>query len=275
MKDDSMGRLSKALERRKYEEPARIAAAQALPNTKQLFAEVGPVEDPIAGNLTQARLNPDVMYKNHVITRDIDPVIQTAYKMLRTRILQRMRANIWQTIAVTSAAQGDGKSISSINLAISLAGDVNHNVCLVDLDLRHSSVANYLGLKPKLGISDCLERQVPVEDVLVKTDIDRLVILPNVRTVTHSSELISSPKMHEIAAKLASDPARIVVYDMPPLLAADDMLAFEPIVDSILLVVAEGRTRRTDTMKAFELLESSNVIGTVLNRSDERTAAYY
>ncbi len=81
--------------------------------------------------------------------------------------------------------------------------------------------------------------------------------------------------MHEIAAKLASDPARIVVYDMPPLLAADDMLAFEPIVDSILLVVAEGTTRRTDTMKAFELLESSNVIGTVLNRSDERTAAYY
>ncbi|MDH3267126.1 MAG: CpsD/CapB family tyrosine-protein kinase [Gammaproteobacteria bacterium] len=270
-----MGRLSKALERRKYDEPARIAAAQAVPNTKHLFAEVGPVEDPIAGNLTQARLSPDVMYRNHIITRDIDPVIQTAYKMLRTRILQRMRTNMWQTIAVTSAAQGDGKSISSINLAISLAGDVNHNVCLVDLDLRHSSVANYLGLKPKLGISDCLERKVPVEDALVKTDIDRLVILPNVRTVTHSSELISSPKMHEIAAKLASDPARIVVYDMPPLLAADDMLAFEPIVDSILLVVAEGTTRRTDTMKAFELLEDSNVIGTVLNRSDERTAAYY
>ena len=270
-----MGRLDKALERIKHEEPARIGTGSAGPNTKRLFTKIGPVEDPIAGNLAQATLNPDVMYKNHIITNKIDPVIQTAYKMLRTRILQRMRANMWQTIAVTSAAQGDGKSISSLNLAISLAGDVNHNVCLVDLDLRHSSVANYLGLKPKHGISDCLERQVPVEEVLIRTDIDRLVVLPNVRTVTHSSELISSPKMHEIAAKLASDPARIVVYDMPPLLAADDMLAFEPIVDSILLVVAEGTTRRTDTMKAFELLESSNVIGTVLNRSDERTAAYY
>ena len=270
-----MGRLSKAIERRRQEEPARIAAGQVESNTKHLFAEVGPVEDPIAGNLTQARLSPDAMYRNHIITRDIDPVIHTAYKMLRTRILQRMRANMWQTIAVTSAAQGDGKSISSINLAISLAGDVNHNVCLVDLDLRHSSVASYLGLKPKLGISDCLEKQVPVEDALIMTDIDRLVVLPNVRTVTHSSELISSPKMREIAAKLASDPTRIVVYDMPPLLAADDMLAFEPIVDSILLIAAEGITRRTDTMKAFELLEDANVIGTVLNRSDERTAAYY
>lgn len=270
-----MGRLDKALERIKHEEPARIGAGSAGPNTKRLFSKVGPVEDPIAGDLTPAKVHPDVMYRNHVITSKIDPVIQTAYKMLRTRILQRMRANMWRTIAVTSAAQGDGKSISSLNLAISLAGDVNHNVCLVDLDLRHSSIANYLGLKPKHGISDCLERQVPVEEALLRTNIDRLVVLPNVRTVTHSSELISSPRMHEVAAKLASDPARIVVYDMPPLLAADDMLAFEPIVDSILLVVAEGRTRRTDTMKAFELLESSNVIGTLLNRSDERTAAYY
>ena len=103
------------------------------------------------------------MYRNHIITPRIEPVVQTAYKMLRTRILQRMRANMWQTIAVTSATQGDGKSISSVNLAISLAGDVNHNVCLVDLDLRHSSIASYLGLTPKLGVSDCLERQIPVE----------------------------------------------------------------------------------------------------------------
>ena len=270
-----MGRLNKALERIKHDEPAQIGATKPGPNTKRLFSIVGQVDDPIAGSLSQAKVNRNVMYRNHVITSEIEPVVQTAYKMLRTRTLQRMRANMWQTIAVTSATQGDGKSVTSINLAMSLAGDVNHNVCLVDLDLRHSSISDYLGLKPKLGISDCLERQVPVEQALIKTDIDRLVILPNVRTVTHSSELISSPKMYEIAAKLASDPTRIVVYDMPPLLAADDMLAFEPIVDSILLVVAEGATRRTDTMKAFELLENSNVIGTVLNRSDERTAAYY
>jgi capsular exopolysaccharide synthesis family protein len=270
-----MDRLNKAMERMKREEPAQIGAARPGPNTKRLLSIVGQVDDPMAGKLPRAKLNPAVMYRNHVITSKIDPVVQTAYKMLRTRILQRMRSNMWQTIAITSAAQGDGKSVSSINLALSLAGDVNHNVCLVDLDLRHSSIANYLGLKPKVGISDCLARRVPVEEALIKTDIDRLVVLPNVRTVTHSSEMISSPQMYEIAAKLASDPTRIVVYDMPPLLAADDMLAFEPIVDAILLVVAEGTTRRTDTRKAFELLEDSNVIGTVLNRSDERTAAYY
>ncbi|NIO40136.1 MAG: hypothetical protein GTO41_08040, partial [Burkholderiales bacterium] len=111
-----MGRLNRALERIKHDDPAQIGAARPSPNTKRLHSIVGEVEDPIAGDLVQASVNPQVMYRNHVITRDIDPVIQTAYKMLRTRILQRMRANMWQTIALTSAAQGDGKSVSSINL---------------------------------------------------------------------------------------------------------------------------------------------------------------
>ena len=195
--------------------------------------------------------------------------------MLRTRTLQRMRSNDWQVLAITSATQGDGKSITSINLAISLAGDVNHNVCLADLDLRHSSISQYLGLTPKVGVSDCLANNVPVEQALLRTNIDRLVVLPNVRNVEDSSELISSPAMADLAAQLTSDPKRIVIYDMPPLLAADDMLAFQRFTDALLLVVSEGTTKRTDALKALELLDNVNLIGVVLNRSDQKTAAYY
>lgn len=270
-----MGRLNKALERIKSDETTKFGAGDKTPAARRIYAPNDPVDDPITDNIIKVRLDPDVLYNNHIITPYIDPIVHTSYKMLRTRILQRMRANGWRTLAITSATQGDGKSVSSINLAISLAGDVNYNVCLVDLDLRHSSLANYLGLRPKFGVSDCLERKVPAEQVLLRTDIDRLVVMPNVRTVVQSSELISSPAMYDLATQLVSDPDRIVIYDMPPLLAADDMLAFEQIPDAILLVVAEGSTRRTDTMKSCELLENSNLIGTVLNRSDERTAAYY
>jgi Mrp family chromosome partitioning ATPase len=269
-----MGRLDKALERIRSNEAA-LAPNGSRSAPRRMPTDIGPIEDPLGKPLRQVTLDRDLLAANHVLSPDIDPVIHTAYKMLRTRVLQRMRANNWQALAVTSATQGDGKSVTALNLAISLAGDVNHDVCLVDLDLRHSSVANYLGLEPKYGVTDCLENQVPVEEVLLKTDIDRLFVMPNLRTSVHSSELISSPAMYEISAMLACDPNRIVVYDMPPLLAADDMLAFEPVIDAILLVVAEGSTRRTDTLKAFELLEHANVIGTVLNRSDERTAAYY
>ncbi|NIP24146.1 MAG: AAA family ATPase [Phycisphaerae bacterium] len=186
-----------------------------------------------------------------------------------------MNANGWRQIAVTSASQGDGKTVTAINLAISLAGDVNHEVCLVDLDLRRSSIADYLGIKINKGVSDCLARSVPLEDVLLKTPYERLTLLPNLRPEIHSSELLNSPEMRTLASMLAIDSHRIVVYDMPPLLAADDMLAFEAIVDATLFVVAEGKTSRTEVIKACELLEGSNLIGTVLNRSDEKTASYY
>jgi capsular exopolysaccharide synthesis family protein len=270
-----MGRLDRALERIRTQEATRSGGDNSPQRHRRSASYVDPANDPIAGSLTNVRLNEEVLEDNHILNPGINPTVKTAYKMLRTRTLQRMRSNDWQVLAITSATQGDGKSITAINLAISLAGDVNHNVCLVDLDLRHSSVANYLGLRPKVGVSDCLARNVPVEDALLRTNIDRLVVLPNVRNIEHSSELISSPAMADLAAHLASDSNRIVIYDLPPLLAADDMLAFERFTDALLLVVSEGMTRRTDALKALELLENVNLIGVVLNRSDEKTAAYY
>lgn len=232
-------------------------------------------EDPITAGIRNVKLDRNLLARNRVITDEIDPSVRTAYKMLRTRVLQRMRAHGWRSLAVTSATQGDGKSLTAINLAISIAGDVNHNICLVDLDLRHSSIANYLGLKAKVGVSDCLSRQVTADQIFIRPDIERLVVAPNVRQVAHSSEMLSSPAMYELNEMLISDPNRIVIYDTPPLLSADDMLAFEPVTDAILLVVSEGKTSRTDSVKAYELLENVNVIGTVLNRSDEKTASYY
>ena len=223
----------------------------------------------------KVKFNDELLYRNRIITSNMDPSAQTSYKMLRTRILQRMKSNGWRNLAVTSAAQGDGKTVTAINLALSLAGDVNHQICLVDMDLRHSSITDYLGLTIKNGISDCLQRDLPLSEAILGTDLERLLILPNIRTVTNSSEILSSPKMHNIAQQLGHGKNRIVVYDMPPVLAADDMLAFAPIVDAILLVVAEGKTVRTDVMRAYELLEDLDIIGTVLNRSDERTASYY
>jgi len=271
-----MGRLNKALERIKIRESENLPSTgrNAIRQTRSLVS-ARDHDDPITDKSRKIKLDREILTGNHIITDAIDPAVRTAYKMLRTRLLQRLRANGWRSIAVTSAAQGDGKSLTAINLAISLAGDVNHNVCLVDLDLHHSSIARYLGLNPKTGVSDYLSNKATAESIFIRPDIERLVIAPNVRQVTHSSELLSSPPMYELNEMLLSDPNRIVIYDLPPLLSADDMLAFEPITDAILLVISERATSRTDSVKACELLENLNVVGTVLNRSDERTASYY
>ena len=81
--------------------------------------------------------------------------------------------------------------------------------------------------------------------------------------------------MQELSRNLKQDASRIVIYDMPPVLAADDMLAFAPNIDAVLFVAAQGNTVRTDVVKAYELLENVHIIGTVFNHSDEKTAAYY
>lgn len=270
-----MGRIEKALERMKSQNsgqpmPASTAAVNLGPGKTGKFDKID------TSSIAHAVLDPGWLLENRIITDDTDPSVRTAYKMLRTRLLQRMRANGWQSLAVTSATPGDGKTLTAINLAISLAGDVNHDVCLVDLDLRHSSVARYLGMELDRGTSDCLRRKLSLEEALVRPNIERLVVLPNSQIETQSSELLSSPRMHEIAQRLVlNDPGKIVVYDLPPILSADDMLAFAPFTDAVLFVVSERSTRRTDVLKARELLENLNLIGTVLNRSDEKTASYY
>lgn len=268
-----MGRLERALERMKHNEGDLSPQHRRMPATTR-----APVRGAgtIGANVSVTQLDRDVLMRHRVLNESTDAGVRTAYKMLRTRVLQRMRSNGWQSLAVTSAMPSDGKTLTAINLAISLAGDVNHNVCLVDLDLRHSSVARCLGLEASVGASDCLRREATLDEAMVKPDIDRLLLLPNLHTESNSSELISSPEMNEIAQKLVlDDPQRIVVYDMPPVLAADDMLAFAPFVDAVLFVVSEGETRQTDVMKARELLESVNILGTVLNQSDVKTASYY
>lgn len=274
-----MGRLEKALERMKSEGSKGIPVVPRQPIQKPASkpVQVAHAQDkPIGSSIQQVTLDTHLLHENHVITDGSDSTVTTAYKMLRTRILQRMQANNWQSLAITSASPGDGKTLTAINLAISLAGDVNHSVCLVDLDLRHSSVARYMGLQAKHGTSDCLRRGLPIEEALIKPNIDRLMILPNTQIESHSSELLSSPEMYSMAQRwVLDDPGRLIIYDMPPLLAADDMLAFAPFIDAVLMVVSEQKTLRTDVIKSRELLENTNVIGTVLNCSDERTAAYY
>jgi len=271
-----MSRLNKALDRIKTKGVPERQRVQPLKSHRRERSLNGiQIEDPISKSIRNVVLAEETLNDNHLISALIDPTVRTSYKMLRTRILQIMQANNWQSIAVTSASQGDGKTVTAINLAISMAGDVNHNVCLVDLDLRHSSVSRYLDIEVDVGISDCLTKDLPLEQAMIRPNIDRLVVLPNARMETHSSELLSSPKMHVICEQLSADPSRIIIYDMPPILAADDMLAFKDNTDAILFVVSEGVTSRMDALRARELMEDLNVVGTVLNRSDEKTASYY
>ena len=203
--------------------------------------------------------------------------VADAYKILRTQILHRMRAKSRRTLAITSPGIGDGKTTTSINLAISLARDVNQTVLLIDFDLKRPSIGRYFMGRDSLGLIDCLTGDVELADVLVNPGIERLVILPGGKRIRHSSELLSSPRVVQLVDELKSRyEDRLILFDMPPLFAGDDVIAFLPYVDAVMLVVEDGKVSHEELTHAHELL-GEKCIGMVLNKAESHGAlpGYY
>jgi Mrp family chromosome partitioning ATPase len=170
---------------------------------------------------------------------------------------------------------GEGKTLTAINLAISLALDVNHTVMLVDLDLRRPSVQRYFGIEPGRGLADFLAEGRELREMLFNPGIERLVVLPGGTPVQNSSEMLSSPRMGWLADEMRSRySSRLVLFDMPPLLAADDVLAFSRHLDAVLLVVEEGRTGRDELQRARTLLQDIPVLGPVINKARAEIVTY-
>lgn len=222
-------------------------------------------------------LDSATLKRNNVILQVADQAALRAYKILRTRVLHRMNANGWSSLAVTGTEAGAGKTMTAVNLAIALAQETHTSAVLVDLDLQRPQVSSTLGLRFDKGLSDYLLGEAEVSDIIYRIGIERLLVIPNRQALGHASELLTAPRMCELLNRLHTDmPRSILIFDMPPLLLADDVLTFAPQVDGLLLVVSEGHTHRSTVEKAAEVLEEMNVIGVVLNRSHERNdSAYY
>jgi|SRR4051812_36340733 len=222
----------------------------------------------------------ETLETNRVLPQVTDDAALRAYKILRTRVLRRLDAHQWRSFAVTGVTAGEGKTLTAINLAMALAQDVNTSVFLVDLDLQRPRVAEYLGLNAAgggKGLSDYLLGDASFESITyTPMSMERLAVIPNFEAIAHSSELLGSGKMSDLMHALeAETPRRILVVDMPPVLASDDVLAFAPQLDSALLVVGEGFTSRDSLKRAKEVLAEMNLLGVVLNQSADRNESEY
>lgn len=223
-----------------------------------------------------ATVDPEAMERNRVLLRIQDVAVSRAYKILRTRVLHRMAANNWYTLGVTGTSAGEGKTTTALNLAVALAQDPNAWVYLVDLDLQRPQVGSYLGMSYEYGLTDFLSGQAQLEQIIYDIGVKRLAVVPNATPIETSSEYLLSARMAEFINTLeAQVPRRIVVFDMPPIMVSDDVLAFAPRVDSFLLVVSQGITARRTLANAKEVLSELNLLGVVLNRSTERNDSPY
>ncbi len=253
-----MDRITKALQQ----------AKQNVGHTKNVRAstpeEVVTSEDryPSARSVL---LKEDVLNENRIFLGG-DGAIADSYGLLRTRVLNIMRKNNWKTLGITGPDPSIGKTVTSINLALSIAQDHNYSILLVDADLRRPGVATALGFEVEHGLSDFLLKDKELSEVLVNPQIEHFVIAPTKHVSSGSSELLSSPRMSRFIREAKERyPERLVLFDLPPVLVGDDVIALSQNLDALLLVVGDGKTQRRDLTRALALLEDVNVLGVVLN----------
>jgi Mrp family chromosome partitioning ATPase len=206
---------------------------------------------------------------------DEEKTYVASYRMLRTRLLHRARNGNWSTIAVTSAGPNDGKTLTVINLALSLAREKTREIVLLDLDMRNPSVCRALGVHPKHELRDYLERGRGLDDLFFTVGSSNLLIAGSVTPTENASELLAGAVFDEfltLVKRGTVDP--IILIDLPPILVTDDALVVAPKMDAMLVVASEGSTGRVELEKALQLVAEFPVAGVVLNRATETSADY-
>jgi capsular exopolysaccharide synthesis family protein len=223
---------------------------------------------------TQTRIievSDQLLKENRLISLLQPGVWLESYRMLRTRCLQAFDQHNWQTLAITSASGGTGNSLTAANLAISIAMELNRTALLIDANFTNPAINKLFGFKSDIGLSDYLLHDTEISDLLINPGIPRLVILPAGKPMVNSTEMLHSPKMLNLVSELKNRyPSRIIIFDMPPILSHDDALGFSPYVDSVLLVVDEGKTKIEDLKHVAHLLKDVNLLGTVFNKSTDK-----
>lgn len=242
-----------------------IVSKEAAPPADATASNMGKLS-PVYGQSRSHELNHAILADNHCLSLFSDPFEIESYKMLRTQIMQRTRPHGWNTIMITSALPGEGKTLTAVNLALTFAKEFNHTVLLVDCDLRQQSVHKVMGIESKLGLIDALMDNRPLQELIVWPGVEKLTLISGERTISDTSEVLSSMKMKALVNEIKSRyQDRYVFFDLPPVLSVTDAVAFAPLVDAALMVVRAEKTSLPDVKKAVALLPKEKFLGFVLN----------
>jgi Mrp family chromosome partitioning ATPase len=224
-------------------------------------------------SLSAVQLSVEKLQGNNLFPLPSNQPAALAVDQLRSKILHGLATKGWKRIAVTSPTHGCGKSFVATNLALSLARRPASRTALIDLDLRRPQLAGLLGLTDLPEFADFLTGDQPLESVFRRFGRTLALGLNGTR-VEMAAEMLHSPETAVALSALVDqlDP-EVVIYDMPPALGTDDVLAMAPSLDAVL-VVADGTKTTAEDMRACERLLEGRIplLGVVLNRAQERAA---
>ena len=285
--------------------PARNA--EPVPRTEPVFVPVETPRQPIPASLhrapaavvaapetsrrpqdaesnRQVSLDFRVLRQNGMITPDnMASVISNEFRGIKRKLLQKARdpetrVAVNNLIMVTSSLPGEGKTFTSINLAMSLAAERGLNVLLIDADVIRPSVGNMFKSTPKAGLTDLLNGGVAnVSDVLCRCEeVPNLSVMFSGAASANSPELISSGRMADLCRELSTRyPDRIIVLDTPPVLASPEPAQLASYVHQLIMVVAADQTDRHQLQKALEGVASCKNISLLFNKAPRWNEAQY
>ncbi|MGH8717640.1 MAG: XrtA-associated tyrosine autokinase [Burkholderiales bacterium] len=221
-----------------------------------------------AGMITPEDVKSQIAEEFRIIKR---PLIMNAFQGSAAATRNR------NLIMVTSSFPGEGKSFCSINLAISIAMEMDHRVLLVDADVAKPSLPGFLGLDADRGLLDVLlDSSLSLPEVMIKTNVEKLTVLPAGRGHRHATELLASEAMNRLLQDMASRYRdRIIIFDSPPLLATTESRVLAGRVGQILMVVESEKTTQEALRDALQQIQSCELISLLLNKSKAYSGADY
>lgn len=213
-------------------------------------------------------LSDDTRERNRIVGLESHDERARAFNLLRSQLLKDAAGSAMRVIGITSATPSAGKSFVSLNLAAALSRITDRKVLLCDLDLRRGSILEALELEPGHDVSGYLRGEQPDwRSAVFKIADSDLYVLPCLRRMRRSSELLTSQRFDDLLAGLRNLPPEfLVVCDLPPVFASDDALLTATHLDSYVLVVEYGRNTEGQVREAMAMMAPTPCLGTILNR---------
>ncbi len=261
-----MSRIEKALEK-----AAQLRNAGTAEDRKeQITASLRKVQ-PTAEQASSyqpaevVNINPNNLYLTTL--NDPDSLASEEYRKLKSILVKMTKGEKFNNVLmVTSAIAAEGKSITSLNLAISLAREFDHTVLLIDADLRRPSIHKYLDVDPGFGLADFLADGVDIGKTIINTGIGKLSVIPAGKVLQNPLEFFTSQKMQDMISEIKYRyPDRYIIIDTPPLLPFAETRSLSHLVDGVLFVIKEGLASQDSIKEALEALKDCNLLGVVFN----------
>lgn len=257
-----MGKITEALKKAAQERLARIEKLDQKEEVKYQF---------IAKKTADSKIDPRI-----VAFYEPASAITEQFRTLRTNIQSIKTERPVKAITITSSTHSEGKSITAINLAISMAHDLNNKkILLVDADLRRAKISKYLGIKAEVGLADLITNGSNVDDALINIGIDNLTIMPAGKIPHNPAEVLGSTKTKNLIAALK---ARFdyVIFDTPPVIPLTDAGLLGAQTDGVIMVVKAGRTQKGVVLHGEGLLKQAQakLLGYILTNIQYHIPGY-